>query len=329
MSEYVRARRDVGFRERVAAGYSGSHEVLDALWWREHPDAATPDGTPSPRARRAELQRVAFAPAARGAADAVPRADRATAELRRLDQSLTEERAAIDRAVEAALTIGGTERMEGPAPGPVGEAPDDAGATGDEHPAGGSRSASWWWGRLDGSRRHGRGDSRRTPGRRTAAVAAVFAVAVVGGAAGYGLAQLGAGADGTGSPAAGGEPFADASSALAIFDRPQQDDDVPPLLYNVQLREETLRTLSMPAAPLYVARDIDDDVCVVLVQTNGTYAANCVPEDRFPSSGLLIRGSIAVTGRPSQGDQLPQSFVDVEATWLPDGTTVWGRNPRT
>jgi hypothetical protein len=297
-SEYLRARRDPEFRERVARGYDGAHEVLDALWWREHPGSPTPAGVESPAARRTELQRIAFAPAAKGSADAVPRADRAAAELAQLDAALDEERRAIDRAVAAASAVG---------------SPDAAGAEEDAEPEEDRTRAA----------RPPRGR------RRLAAVAAAgFVLALVGGAAGFTLAAVsGGGLPGLG--AGSGAPFADASGALAIFDRPSQPADQPPVLYAVQLREETLRTLSMADTPLYVARDIDDDVCIVLVQDNGTYTANCVPPDRFPATGLLIRGSIAVTGRPSQGDQLPQSFVDVEASWLPDGTTVWGQNPQT
>lgn len=297
-SEYLRAKRDAEFRDRVARAYDGANDVLDALWWREHPGSPTPAGVESPAARRAELQRAAFAPAAKGSADAVPRADRAAAELAQLDAVLAEEREAIDQAVAEATAVGT----------PLAVADADEPPT-DEETAPARRP--------------------QRVRRRLAAVAAVgFVLALVGGAVGFTLAQATGGSI-AGLGAGGGPPFADASAALAIFDRPSQPADQPPVLYAVQLREETLRTLSMADTPLYVARDIDDDVCIVLVQDNGTYTANCVPPDRFPSTGLLIRGSIAVTGRPSQGDQLPQSFVDVEASWLPDGTTVWGQNPQT
>ncbi|GLK15980.1 hypothetical protein [Herbiconiux flava] len=297
-SEYLRAKRDAEFRDRVARAYGGANDVLDALWWREHPGSPTPAGVESPAARRAELQRTAFAPAAKGSADAVPRADRAAAELAQLDAALAEEREAIDQAVAEATAVGTALAV----------------ADADEPP-------------TDGETAPARRPQRVR--RRLAAVAAVgFVLALVGGAVGFTLAQATGGSI-AGLGAGGGPPFADASAALAIFDRPSQPADQPPVLYAVQLREETLRTLSMADTPLYVARDIDDDVCIVLVQDNGTYTANCVPPDRFPSTGLLIRGSIAVTGRPSQGDQLPQSFVDVEASWLPDGTTVWGQNPQT
>ncbi|MCS5714034.1 hypothetical protein NVV95_05655 [Herbiconiux sp. CPCC 205716] len=297
-SEYLRARRDPEFRERVARGYHGAHDVLDALWWREHPGSPTPDGVESPAARRAELQRTAYAPAARGAADAVPRADRAAAELAQLDAALDEERRAIDDALAAADT------PRALLPVAAADAED----------------------RADDAAPPARPQRGR---RRLAAVAAAgFVLALVGGAAGFTLAAVSGGSL-PGLGAGRDAPFADPSGALAIFDRPPQPADRPPLLYAVQLREDTLRTLSMAGTPLYVARDIDDDVCIVLVQDNGTYTANCVPPDRFPATGLLIRGSIGVAGRPSQGDQLPLSFVDVEATWLPDGSTVWGQNPQT
>jgi hypothetical protein len=301
-SEYLRAKRDGDFRERVARAYGGANDVLDALWWREHPGSPTPAGVESPTARRAELQRTAFAPAAKGSADAVPRADRAAAELAQLDAALAKEREAIDRAVTLATAVGTPIAI-------AGAEADADGAPTDEEAVPARRP--------------------QRVRRRLAGVAAIgFVLALVGGAVGFTLAQATGGSI-AGLGADGGPPFADATGALAIFDRPSQPADQPPVLYAVQLREETLRTLSMADTPLYVARDIDDDVCIVLVQDNGTYTANCVPPDRFPSTGLLIRGSIAVTGRPSQGDQLPQSFVDVEASWLPDGTTVWGQNPQT
>jgi hypothetical protein len=321
-SEYLRARRDSAFRERVARGYSGDFVVLDALWWREHPGSPTPEGVAPPTAGRAELQRAAFARAATGGADAVPRADRAAAELARLDETSARERLAIDSAVAAALAEGtdaATEAARSAAVGTVAAGPagadraaaGPAGADAAAHP--GTPRSRWpWWPRR----------------RLLVAAGAAFAIALVGGAVGFGLSET-SNSNVAGLGPEDGPPFADASAALAIFDRPPQPSDRPPVLYAIQLQEETVRTLSMADIPLYVARDIDDDVCLVLVQTNGTYTANCVPPDRFPSTGLLIRGSIAVTGRPSQGDQLPQSFVDVEASWLPDGTTVWGQNPQT
>ena len=311
--EYRRARRDTAFRERVARAYAGSFDVLDALWWREHPDTPTPDGTPPPGTARAHLQRIAFAPTVAeddgaDSVDAALQADRAADELHRLDALLAAERRAIDEAVAAAVAAA----AEAAVAAETSEAAETSGAA----------AQTGQLGAPSGSADTPAAPHRRRP-RRLLLVTAGIVLALLGSAGGFLIAQTTSGAN------AGGGDFADASSALAIFDRPPQPADQPERLYAVQLREDTLRTLSMPEAPLYVALDIDGNACLVLVQENGTYSANCVPPDRFPATGLLIRGSITVTGRPSQGDPLPQSFVDVEASWLPDGSTVWGPNPAT
>jgi hypothetical protein len=46
---YEHAVTDAGFCARVASRYAGEHDLLDALWWLDHPDDLAPSGAPSPR----------------------------------------------------------------------------------------------------------------------------------------------------------------------------------------------------------------------------------------------------------------------------------------
>ncbi len=92
-SPFERASADMAYRARVAAAYDGRRDVLDALWWLEHPDEATPSGRPSPYDEVRRLRAAVYG------VDADPRAiDRYGA----LRAELAGEEAAIRSAVRAA-----------------------------------------------------------------------------------------------------------------------------------------------------------------------------------------------------------------------------------
>lgn len=102
---YSRARRDPDFLEAVRRGFAGRHDVLDALWWLDHPADAAPDGTPAPVHELRALQRRVFS--ADGGSLGDPEASLALSELQ---AEILAERAAIEDAVAAV-------EAEGSAPG--------------------------------------------------------------------------------------------------------------------------------------------------------------------------------------------------------------------
>jgi hypothetical protein len=59
---YEHALADAAFRERVRLGYVGEHDVLDALWWLEHPDDAGPSGAAPPNRLLTIARRSLYGP---------------------------------------------------------------------------------------------------------------------------------------------------------------------------------------------------------------------------------------------------------------------------
>lgn len=93
---YSRARHDPAFLDAVRREYAGRYDLLDALWWLEHPADSTPDGTPPPVHGLRDLQRRVFA------ADGGSLGDPAAAlALREFQSEVSAERAAIETAVAA------------------------------------------------------------------------------------------------------------------------------------------------------------------------------------------------------------------------------------
>lgn len=99
-------------RELAAARsvYRGSGDVLDALWWRLHPLAPTPSGTPDPCTALPALQAHVYArPVAHASPGPFDRAGSANPaqqlavaqhELRTLDRRLSDDAAALDTLLE-------------------------------------------------------------------------------------------------------------------------------------------------------------------------------------------------------------------------------------
>jgi hypothetical protein len=58
---YERALGDPGFLERVARRYGGRHDLLDALWWLDHPGQPGPSGAAPPLAALAGARRTLYA----------------------------------------------------------------------------------------------------------------------------------------------------------------------------------------------------------------------------------------------------------------------------
>ena len=61
MGSYERAMAQPRFLRAVRAAYTGGEDVLDALWWLEHPDEPGPTGAVGPAAAVAEARRALYA----------------------------------------------------------------------------------------------------------------------------------------------------------------------------------------------------------------------------------------------------------------------------
>lgn len=250
---YERALHDEAFRLAVRERYRGSRDVLDALWWRAHPDRPSPRGEESPGCRVRALQRRVFAADADAAGDeAVHRA------LRELEAEIITEQDAIDDAVTAVFAVEQGHEDAEPAGAPQLPPAEP------ESPVRPSRS-------------------------RVRAVAVLAAAAVLGGVAGAQIVlALGSGADAT-SAAAADAPALD----IFDRPQAPADVPVVPLPASFQpLTVRYLGSISwgsgpQPAeSPYYGARADGDRVCLVLMIDSAHYLSTCVGESEFAASGL-------------------------------------------
>ena len=284
---YQRALDDQEFRSAVEDHYRGSRDVLDALWWRAHPDQASPQGAPAPSGRVRALQRRVFAADADAAGDdAVHRA------LRELQAEIAGERAAIDDAVRAAEQDGALAHdgaLVEDADGPPAAA---------EKPAGASRNR----GRL---------------------AAGLIVAAVLGGVVGAQI--VGVTTHGT-QPAAEAtaQPKAleifDRPQTVA-------DVPMPGIALPASFQPLTLRSLGSiswdsvdpPVESLfYVGRADPDRVCLLLLIDDAHHLSACVGESEFAASGLTLywssdQGVTDGASAPAAGQR--DWFVE----WEPNG----------
>lgn len=282
---YQRALDDQEFRSAVEDHYRGSRDVLDALWWRAHPDQASPQGAPAPSGRVRALQRRVFAADADAAGDdAVHRA------LRELQAEIAGERAAIDDAVRAAEQDGALAHdgaLVEDADGPPAAA---------EKPAGASRNR----GRL---------------------AAGLIVAAVLGGVVGAQI--VGVTTRGTETPAAATTPIA--ALEIFDRPQTAEDVPAIALPASFQpLTLRSLGSLGWDlvdppvVTPYYVVRADADRLCLLLMTDEEHYVSSCASETEFAASELILYWTDE-RGLPSDGlapgSGPPTWFV----TWSPDG----------
>jgi len=337
---YQRARADAALHDRLAAAYSGGEGFTNALWWYAHPDADAPDGTPSPMRRITALEERMYS------RDAHPEsAAEDAAALTALRARFAASRAAVERAIAVAsapsavpstsnssATTGSPASIAPPAsflrssvaPGHPPTTPDrppsDEGASDD----------------MSAGEREEPGAPPRV--RRWGLPAAAGLVGVLVGAGIALAAMVPLSQEVVGGAGAGATPVATRPGptnvpwALDILARPQDKSDVPPVLYSTWLDISTFRALGGPA-PLYAARDESGHPCLVLVQVDGGYTADCIDDAGFPDSGLEVSGTYlkadpVVSGAGSSAD--PSSvdatsstandvYAEIDVTWFPSG----------
>lgn len=336
-------------RRALTDAYTGPHDILDAVWWREHPLTPTPEGRPDPAAARAALQKRAFAPGVSEPlvevvdADSgeVVRVPESAARLVALEGRLRSNAAALDKALvdaRPALDAATARRAPAAAPAPTpvaktsasGSAPDAAhGSAPDPAPSSGSaethtaaaaptptletwrrRSQLWMW---------------------TAVAAGLLLLAGVGIAVAQQLSptanvfgrSAGSIVDPSGSPATSSADPAATTTALppglTIFEDPSLAPSIPPQNIDPYYKPESLRLLGVADSELtvYAVENRIDQPCLLAVYVDGTQSATCVTKQEFASMGIELR--ITSLRATPAGEAAPDPSEDV-VFWNSDGS---------
>ena len=347
---YQRAQSDAALRERLAAAYSGGEEFDNALWWYAHPDADAPDGTVSPLRRINAFEERMYSRNAHPESALEDAASLAALRARvRADREAVERAIVVASAPIAASAPAGhlaasssiappasfVRRPVAPGQHPGAVAPQPGSPT---QPMEGGRAEEFEEQEYDGR-------APDAPRRRWWVVPAAAGLVGVLLGAGIALAAVLPGQPASPSGATGdtGDTAPDAVAtsapgptavpwALDVLARPQQQSDVPSLLYSTWLDVGTFRALSGPA-PLYAARDESGKPCLVLVQDDGGYTADCVDASGFPDEGLTVSGVYrkadpVVSGAGSSADPSTVDatsstdndvYAEIDVVWLPSG----------
>jgi len=330
-SVYFRTPRDEALRvlflveqdparlARLRELYTGSHDALDALWWRLHPRETSPRGVPDPVVDRDGLQRQAFSREEETAPtlaqrDPITGAEiRLTADqhrLRELDAHLAEDA----RALDAAVARFGADFPAGEAAGirHAGESA-DAGSTAPAQPmAALVRSTPptppEWRRRL-----------------RVALVLGLVALLAVNVFLATRLQQVSGRLDAfalqaIADPRAGFEEVDTSSaSALDVFTRAQEIRDVYPVQLPIAYDLRDVRRLTPEvrtgAFGLYAVLAHPGDVCLVAVLPDLSSSSTCSAVRAFTQNGLSVTATEFVDG----DDRYP---LVREITWRPNGAIV-------
>jgi hypothetical protein len=156
--------------------------------------------------------------------------------------------------------------------------------------------------------------------RHAAAVSLALAVGLAVGVAG--------GSSRVAEPeAAPSRPVVDTSGALALFERPQVDSDLPSQSLPGTVIGESIRAIGDPFFELYVGRNAANMVCLFAVQPADSFAMSCVTIDEFPSTGVRLEwsGEMASISADGTSSVVPSTM---RAIWRPDGALDLGGGPR-
>ncbi|WP_146078148.1 hypothetical protein [Subtercola sp. Z020] len=320
-------------RRALTDAYTGPHDILDAVWWREHPLTPTPEGRPDPAAARVALQKRAFAPGVSEPLVEVLDADsgevvcvpESAARLVALEGRLRSDAAALDKALvdarpalDAATARRAPAATPAPTPTPVVKAP--ASGSAETHTAAAAptptletwrrRSQLWMW---------------------TAVAAGLLLLAGVGIAVAQQLSptanvfgrSAGSIVDPSGSPAtSSADPAATATAlppGLTIFEDPSLAPSIPPQNIDPYYKPESLRLLGVADSELtvYAVENRIDQPCLLAVYVDGTQSATCVTKQEFASMGIELR--ITSLRATPAGEAAPDPSEDV-VFWNSDGS---------
>ncbi|MEJ3404296.1 hypothetical protein WDJ51_06105 [Rathayibacter sp. YIM 133350] len=295
---YERVIADEALRRSVQQKFAGDGDVIDELWWVDHPDDAAPSGRESPLAQIRVLQRNAYAADGRdrdGAAHQLAEAQKRRSMQRRFAlEAVT--------AADAAVVLQSA-AMRGTAQG--------------THPSSEQASSSE---RESKPER----DSKPAPASRgrivLVAAAALAAGLLIGGAIGAALPKgVPSEASAPTGTSTSTEAAVDQAPAVAsIFDRPQEPNDLPAVALAPSFRSESFRLLSPgdefgPSA--YAARDDSGQVCLIVIPPERTYLSSCVLEGSIARAPLRLSWEAPITSRNADGSPGEQSPGDWLLVW--------------
>lgn len=301
-------RRLAAFREL----YLGSHDLLDALWWRLHPLEISPRGVPDPAIERHALQRLAFS-----------RHDEATPlvadrdllsgqriwltddelQLRNLDVLLAADARALDSAIAKFTAmyplVETAEVAPVPVP-PIEYAPPHASPV------------------LDDVRQH-------APWLPIAAGVLAMGLLVTTGAMWWRIQEMSDRLN-SATPAASDpvrdwrETNATTLAALLIFNRSQTLDDVYPLqlpvAYDIRAVRQLTESDDRDGYRLFGALVEPDQICLAIVLADLSSSSSCVSDREFTRDGITI----ATHASRVKANDGQTGFVSHRITWEPDGS---------
>ncbi|MDQ1514110.1 MAG: hypothetical protein QOC59_1952 [Microbacteriaceae bacterium] len=290
---FERARSDRSYLERLRDAYRGDDDLLDALWWLDHPAREGPSGATAPLTRLAAARAELY-----GSASPSGAVERVTEATRVADRS----RAAALAAVEQVAFDTPRRRpvaLRPAASRPLGIAPD--GAAGPEHPQPVASAPVLQRGTALG------------------VVAPLVAVAaLVGIVAGFGISA-------PARPAATPrlappivqhfEQTAARGDALEVFDVAQRPSDLPGGVAGSLDSSSFRRLVVLGDARIVAARTpgaAPGGICLLVVDTTSHVSGSCSSVAAFRRSGLTLE-------RPE--DRLPGDVRRIR--WYPDGRVVW------
>jgi hypothetical protein len=114
--------------------------------------------------------------------------------------------------------------------------------------------------------------------------------------------------------------------ALAEFSRNQLSGDLPPdTVSDDHFRADSFRLLLTGSIAdwtgrVYAAKDIEGEICVVLVQPDSSYSAGCATPDQFARGGVQVTTNVSITIRADE-DGSESTITGVTATWPANGMT--------
>ncbi|KQX05089.1 MULTISPECIES: hypothetical protein [unclassified Leifsonia] len=121
------------------------------------------------------------------------------------------------------------------------------------------------------------------------------------------------------SGALGATATPEPSAAAVAFARPQGQADVPDIPLGDRFVAGSFRQLLEAGLDtLYLARNVDDEICLIVVIQTQDFAATCSPEADIDASGLQLRWQSMTPYRDLPGQP---NVSDFAFTWHPDGTS--------
>ncbi|RFA08252.1 hypothetical protein B7R54_02690 [Subtercola boreus] len=328
---------DSGARAALAAAYRGPHDVLDAVWWREHPLTPTPGGRTDPAAALPGLKAQAFSRTADGEAlgGLFAFEARLRDDARQLEHAILDARPALEAAEARRAAAAGPGSIGGGSPetGSVSAVPPEqsSGETdGPAEPAPGSEpehapatvSAETW-------RRRSlvwMGTSIAV-GLLLLVAVGLFVAAQLG--SGPFLASAGAGAGAAGAAAGTATASPSLAEGLTIFEDPTLAPSIPPQNIDPYYKPESLRLLGVAASELtvYAVENRIDQPCLLAVYRDGTQSATCVTKQEFAAMGIQLR--ITSLHIPAAGAPVPTASPAEDVVfWNADGSFGVTSTPR-